>query len=238
MVLPRPTALRASSVARFARSARSIRSAELQPWQQMLQRRAYASGPGPAGAAKKSDLPWMLSAVAATAAGLYIVVNQDLSHGEAHGGHGKHHDPHEPEEEQEAAKEVQKKEEEPKEEKEEAKEEPKKEEPKEEKKEEKTEEKTEEKKDEGESKAKKPSDTDSPDPRGEPKSTNEMSGKQDATYSNQDAHHPVDVGHSDDKSSKGEGVAETAKVKGTVSPERPPAENKEERGKKEMDKNK
>jgi hypothetical protein len=33
-----------------------------------------------------------LGAVAGTAGGLYIVLNQDLSHGEGHGGHGEHHD--------------------------------------------------------------------------------------------------------------------------------------------------
>lgn len=51
---------------------------------------------------------------------------------------------------------------------------------------------------------------------------NEQSGKQDATYSNQDTKHPVNVSESDDKSKKGEGVADTAKVKGTVSTDRPP----------------
>ena len=40
----------------------------------------------------------------------------------------------------------------------------------------------------------------------------------------------------DEKSKKGEGVAETAKVKGTVSTDRPPAENKEERGKAQINK--
>lgn len=41
-----------------------------------------------------------------------------------------------------------------------------------------------------------------------------------------------------EKSKKGEGVADTAKLKGTVSTERPGAENKEERGKAEQDKSK
>lgn len=59
-----------------------------------------------------------------------------------------------------------------------------------------------------------------PDPRKEPKSQNETSGKQQG-LSNDDTHHPVQAGEEDTKSSKGEGVAETAKLKGTVSPERP-----------------
>jgi hypothetical protein len=33
-----------------------------------------------------------MAAVAGTAGGLYLVMNQDLSHGEGHGGHGAHHD--------------------------------------------------------------------------------------------------------------------------------------------------
>ena len=51
-----------------------------------------------------------------------------------------------------------------------------------------------------------------------------MSGKQ-ANLSNDDTRHPVPVNEMDDKSSKGEGVAETAKLKGTVSVNRPPVSN-------------
>lgn len=54
--------------------------------------------------------------------------------------------------------------------------------------------------------------------------------------SNADTKHSTDVAHDDKKSSKGEGVAETAKLKGTVSTDRPGAENKEERGKAQQDK--
>jgi hypothetical protein len=68
----------------------------------------------------------MMGAIAATAGGLYIVVNQDTSHGEGHGGHGQHHDmpvkhdeAHEDEKEEEEAKEEQPKEEESKDDKEE-----------------------------------------------------------------------------------------------------------------------
>jgi hypothetical protein len=54
----RSSALRASSLARAARPARYIRTAELQPWQRAVQRRTYASGHGPEGDAKSSDVPW------------------------------------------------------------------------------------------------------------------------------------------------------------------------------------
>jgi hypothetical protein len=54
--------------------------------------------------------------------------------------------------------------------------------------------------------------------------------------SNDDTHHSTDISHNPDKPKKGEGVAETAKLKGTVSTERPGAENKEERGKDSVDK--
>lgn len=74
-----------------------------------------------------------------------------------------------------------------------------------------------------------------PDPRGKPKSSNETSGKQEG-LSNTDTHHSSQISKQDDKSKKGEGVAETAKLKGTVSTDRPGAENKEERGKAQQDK--
>ncbi|KAF2468880.1 uncharacterized protein BDR25DRAFT_304821 [Lindgomyces ingoldianus] len=207
MVLPRPTTLRASSIARFARIARHTRTAELQPWQRMLQRtgcRSYASAHGHGGTTK-SDIPWAATAVVATAAGLYFVTTQDLGHGEEHGEHhGEKHEGHE-----EASEE---KEEE--------------------------EESSEDSKDSSEdgSKAEKPTKeespdkSDKPDPRKEPKSSNETSGKQEG-LSNTDTKHSTPVSENPDKSKKGEGVAETAKAKGTISTDRPPAENKEERGK-------
>ncbi|ENI05795.1 hypothetical protein COCC4DRAFT_136577 [Bipolaris maydis ATCC 48331] len=77
---------------------------------------------------------------------------------------------------------------------------------------------------------------DKPDPRGKPTSINHMSGKQEG-LSNADTHHTSQVSHQPEKSKKGEGVAETAKLKGTVSTDRPGPENKEERGKARMDKN-
>jgi hypothetical protein len=54
--------------------------------------------------------------------------------------------------------------------------------------------------------------------------------------SNDDTHHSTNVSDDPTKSSKGEGVAETAKLKGTVSTDRPGPENKEERGKSHIDK--
>jgi hypothetical protein len=65
--------------------------------------------------------------------------------------------------------------------------------------------------------------------------SNETSGKQEG-LSNSDTHHSSQISKQDGKSKKGEGVAETAKLKGTVSTERPGAENKEERGKAQLNK--
>jgi hypothetical protein len=62
-----------------------------------------------------------------------------------------------------------------------------------------------------------------------------MSGKQKG-LSNGETHHSSQISKHPEKSKKGEGVAETAKLQGTVSTERPGAENKEERGKAQMDK--
>jgi hypothetical protein len=57
-------------------------------------------------------------------------------------------------------------------------------------------------------------------PRKEAKSQNEMSGKQ-AGLSNDDTHHTYKHGEDPNKSKKGEGVVDTAKLKGTVSVDRP-----------------
>lgn len=54
--------------------------------------------------------------------------------------------------------------------------------------------------------------------------------------SNADTKHSTSVHDDPTKSKKGEGVAETAKLKGTVAVDRPSAENKEERGKSHSDK--
>ena len=47
-----------------------------------------------------------------------------------------------------------------------------------------------------------------------------MTGKQEG-LSNTDTKHAEDVTNSSEKSTKGEGTVETAKLKGTVSPNRP-----------------
>lgn len=54
--------------------------------------------------------------------------------------------------------------------------------------------------------------------------------------SNDNTEHTSPISEHSEKSKKGEGVAETAKLQGTVSTDRPGAENKEERGKTKVDK--
>ncbi|PVH99148.1 hypothetical protein DM02DRAFT_672879 [Periconia macrospinosa] len=259
MSFVRSTVLRASSFGRCARTARLVRTAELQqPWQRAIQRRSYASAHGSDSSAKKSDLPWAISAVAGTALGLYVVMGQDTGHHEEH--HDEAHDKHaeesheeapEKEEEKPEEKADEKSEDQPEEkseEKAEEKSEEKAEEKADEKSEEKPEEKTEEKSEpEPESKSeekkedkvvassKSPDETDPPHPAKPPKSTNEMSGKQEG-FSNSDTKHTDPIDNQPGKSKKGEGFAESAKVKGTVSTDRPPVENKEERGKPKMNK--
>jgi hypothetical protein len=56
----------------------------------------------------------------------------------------------------------------------------------------------------------------------EAKGPNEMSGKQEG-LSNEDSGHSTPVADNPNKSSKGEGTAETAKLKGTVDVNRPQA---------------
>lgn len=80
-------------------------------------------------------------------------------------------------------------------------------------------------------------DVQQPHPSKEEKSQNETSGKQKG-LSNDDTGHSSPVHENPEKSKKGEGVAETAKLQGTVSTDRPGAENKDERGKNEQDKSK
>ncbi|KAL1794416.1 hypothetical protein ACET3X_007837 [Alternaria dauci] len=72
-------------------------------------------------------------------------------------------------------------------------------------------------------------------PRGKPRSFNYMSGKQEG-LSNGNTHHSSQISKQPEMSKKGEGVAESAKLKGTVSTNRPGPENKEERGKAQMEK--
>ena len=54
--------------------------------------------------------------------------------------------------------------------------------------------------------------------------------------SNDNTEHTSHISEHPEKSKKGEGVAETAKLQGTVSTDRPGAENKEERGNTKVDK--
>lgn len=61
-----------------------------------------------------------------------------------------------------------------------------------------------------------------------------MSGKQEG-MSNDDTKHSSAIHEHPEKSKKGEGVAESAKLKGTVSTDRPGAES-EQRGKTKLDK--
>ncbi|KAI4954400.1 hypothetical protein J4E91_002113 [Alternaria rosae] len=233
----RSSALRASSLARAARPARCIRAAELQPWQRAVQRRTYASGHGPEGEAKSSDVPWMAAAVVGTTLGLYVVVTQDTNHGAEHHPLG---DPHGEggaektgtgstvgEENKEDESEEETKDESKDESEDESKEEPKSDQQNPEK-------PTKENSEEKDSQS--PDQSDKPDPRkDETKSQNEMSGKQKG-LSNDNTHHTSQISKQEEKSKKGEGVAETAKLQGTVSTERPGAENKEERGKAQQDK--
>jgi len=176
----------------------------------------------------------MAAAVVGTTLGLYVVVTQDTDHGAEHHPLG---DPHgegaakktgtdstvgEEDEPEEDSKEESKEES-----KDESKEEPKSDQQNPSKP---TKENSEEKDTQS------PDVSDKPDPRKEEtKSQNETSGKQKG-LSNDNTEHTSQISKQPEKSKKGEGVAETAKLQGTVSTERPGAENKEERGKAQQDK--
>ncbi|KAH8725817.1 hypothetical protein GQ44DRAFT_706572 [Phaeosphaeriaceae sp. PMI808] len=233
----RSSAIRAASLTCAARRPASfVRSAELQPWQRAVQRRAYASGHGH-GEAKASEVPWMAAAAAGTIGGLFFVVNQDLGHGpghdedhhaEAHETHGKNEGQEDSEEDSnEADKNDEQKDDESQDSNKPGNGKPDKQKA--------ADASKDGSKADGSGEAA-PDKSDKPDPRGKPKSSNETSGKQEG-LSNADTHHSSQISKQDDKSKKGEGVAETAKLKGTVSTDRPPAENKEERGKAQQDKN-
>ncbi|CBX96557.1 hypothetical protein IAQ61_005577 [Plenodomus lingam] len=234
----RTTTLRASTLARAARQTpRYLRTAELQPWQRAVQRRTYASAHEGGAHAKTSDMPWAIGAVVGTAVGLYIVVNQDTSGGH-HEDHGddhaeKHH-------EEEAPAEDESTEEESKTDAEDDSKDDAKTETKDNSKDEKTDESNEDIKGAAGNSEEKdnqsPDKSDIADPRkAETKSQNETSGKQRG-LSNDDTHHTSQIAKQPEKSKKGEGVAESAKLQGTVSTDRPGAENKEERGKSHIDK--
>ncbi|OCL10695.1 hypothetical protein AOQ84DRAFT_438173 [Glonium stellatum] len=221
MVLPRPSAFRMPLATRFARPTRIIRTAEQQPWQCAFQntvRRGYASA-GHGAKKASSDLPWLLSGIAITIPSTWYILQPSPSSGHGHDeGHG--HDASHGEEKHE--------------EKEEQPEASEKEEPA-------SEEKPKEggKSDESAKDSEKPDDskpTDKPAVAKPAKSSNEMSGKQEG-FTN------TDTGHSEmgdkmlDASKKGEGSIESAKQKGTVSPDRPQAES-DQRGNEVQDKSK
>ncbi|KAF2873493.1 hypothetical protein BDV95DRAFT_345140 [Massariosphaeria phaeospora] len=232
MVLIRPTALRASAIARFARPTKSIRTVERQPWQRTLQRRTYASSHGDHGTSKKSDLPWAATGAVGFAAGLYVILNQDLSHGEGHHGEPPHSNKNEDADE-EAADEDESEADEG------HGEEDKKDDTEDDQKDDESEDKKKEQSKGGKDKAAEdPAQSDSANPHKEPKSTNETSGKQ-AGLSNDDFKFKAsNVSDDPQKSKKGEGAVETAKLKGTVDVNRPGPENKEERGNSTMNKDK
>ncbi|KAF2808997.1 uncharacterized protein BDZ99DRAFT_477482 [Mytilinidion resinicola] len=92
----------------------------------------------------------------------------------------------------------------------------------------------EEPKDSGDEKPADDKKEDKPDAQKEPVKGG-TSGKQEG-ISNADTHHSTDT-HDGSKSTKGEGVAETAKLKGTVQADRPGAES-EQKGKANQDKSK
>ncbi|KAF1969447.1 hypothetical protein BU23DRAFT_582661 [Bimuria novae-zelandiae CBS 107.79] len=258
MSFVRSIAHRASTV---ARSARCVRAAELQPWQRALQHRTYASAHGH-GQTKKSDLPWIVSSVAGTSVALYLVLNQDLSHG-SHGDVNHDEEPEklatQPEEAQEEKSEDDKPDLEPKKDNSKAggakveKDKPQEKDA--------PSDASEEDLDKTDISARKsdiqegiakqkgepsphepaedssspaPDESDKPNsrkPAGDPTST---SGKQQG-ISNDDTKHTSAIHNDPEKSKKGEGVAESAKLKGTVSTDRPGAESSQ-RGQAKQDK--
>jgi len=260
MILSRATALRASSVNTFARSARTLRSRASQQCLRLSQqtgRREYSSAKDTVKKAS-SDIPWLVSGIAVTIGGTYAALQprDPVEHHDDHGeGHGDEHEEKEESTEEEPAEESSKDEEKPEEggeekassdgaEKEEA--------PKEED----TESQEDgEKKDTEESEGKpKSSDSAEVSNKGMTKNASNtakheetgtgkklrldstagqnvgegvssgdgdaMSNKQRG-ISNTDTRHSTDLSKNPEKSQKGEGTVETAKIKGTVDPSRP-----------------
>ncbi|KAF2439256.1 hypothetical protein P171DRAFT_370709 [Karstenula rhodostoma CBS 690.94] len=227
----RSTTLRASTI---ARSARYIRSSEVvQPWQRVLQRRTYASAHGQ-GQAKKSDLPWIVTSLAGTSTALYIVLNQDLSHGSHE--EEEHALPDKLTTQPEEATEDKPDEDKPSGDKEEdlegEKNSARQSDIKEDLAKQKGEDSPHATADNKSSDS--PDDNDTPHSRKPSGDSTDTSGKQEG-LSNADTKHTSAIHDDPEKSKKGEGVAETAKLKGTVSTERPGAES-DNRGKAKQDK--
>ncbi|KAF2489780.1 hypothetical protein BU16DRAFT_622396 [Lophium mytilinum] len=218
MVLIRPAAFRAP-LARFARPA-----TRASPWQQSFQRtarRGYASA-SDVTAKASSDLPWIAVGTIITVPSVYYILSSIETGGHHAEGHGEeHHEEGENEAESESKDEPEAKEEDSK---------------------------SDDSEDKGESKEsgddEKPADdkedenahanADKPDARKEPVKHG-MSDKQQG-ISNADTKHSTDT-HDGSKSTKGEGVAETAKLKGTVQSDRPGAESAQ-KGQANQDKSK
>ncbi|KAF9629222.1 hypothetical protein BFW01_g10425 [Lasiodiplodia theobromae] len=205
----------------------------------------------------KSDLPWLIGSVALGVPGTWWMLQPGEAHHDAHHEkhEEKHEEPkeeapkEEPKEEpkKEEPKEepkVEAKEESKEESKDESKEQPKEEAPKEDSSEDKNTRSSQDDAKEGASKKRIDSDNrkeigsgdskadaegsakDKPAPSKEPLSQNQTSGKQQGV-SNTDTRHSTDVDNDPSKSKKSEGGVDTAKSKGTISPNRPADEENE-----------
>ncbi|KAE8160426.1 hypothetical protein BDV40DRAFT_290176 [Aspergillus tamarii] len=194
MVFARANLLRAS--------ARAVRAASRRPAQQFA-RRTYASESSH-GVQKSSDLPWLLGSVGLGVPAAYYLLSSGPEK-TPHGGHGDHH---------EAVKETEKKEEQAPA----GETEPQPDRDAEQKVD--TEPSSTSSSEKGGSFGEPPSNVDEATARGGTGGPATISGKQEGV-SNADTSNPYV--NEPGKSQKGEGETETAKVKGTVSPERPQA---------------
>ncbi|KAJ9291324.1 hypothetical protein DTO021C3_1124 [Paecilomyces variotii] len=204
MVLPRTAAFRTLFASRSARAGARA-SSRVSSRCQQLGRRSYASQGGHGGEQKSSDLPWAVGAVAITVPSAYLLLSSgpELPHG------------HEKEQ-------VPKSIAEPEEPREEAKEEAEPEAPKEEAKKEEAPEGAKEEEKEKPAEDEKPSQYDQPGAvkmiDGAGKTPGSISGKQEG-LDNANTSNPFTTAPG--KSEKVEGDVETAKLKGSVDPQRP-----------------
>ncbi|QDS77219.1 hypothetical protein FKW77_002896 [Venturia effusa] len=259
MLIGRATALRASSVNAFARSARNAPSKSSQQCFRLAQqtgRRQYSSAKDHTVKKASSDIPWLVSAIAMTIGGTYAALQpRDPVHHDDHGeGHGEGHDG-EHEEKEESSEEESSQESKDEGESAEGGDEQK-DSADDANKEEATESKGEGEKedsDQSEDKSKKSGD-DEVSNKGMTKSASNTvkheetgtgkklrldssagktigegsssGGEDDMSHkqrgmSNTDTKHSTDPSKDPEKSKKGEGTVETAKIKGTVDPSRP-----------------
>ncbi|KAB8238051.1 hypothetical protein ETB97_006073 [Aspergillus alliaceus] len=194
MVFARANLLRAS--------ARAVRAASRRPTQQFA-RRTYASESSH-GVQKSSDLPWALASIGLGVPAAYYLISSGPEK-KPHGAHGDHH---------EAVVETEKKEEKAPA----GESEPQPDRDAEQKVD--TEAPSSSSGEKGGSFEEPPSNVDEPASRGDAGGSATISGKQEG-LSNTDTSNPYV--NEPGKSEKGEGETETAKVKGTVDPERPQA---------------